>query len=354
MSQATEPVSRLVAKTLAGSWRANPPQLQIEASELASITPQLLAAGVAGLAWRRVRNSALEADASAAQLRAQYEANTGLAVLQRQSIKSLLQMLNSAGVEYLLVKGWSAARLYPDEGLRPYVDVDVCVERRQFTLAHQLLKTAPRSGLAVDLHCEFATLGGGAWDEIYSRAQVLPLGDTGVRVPGPEDHLRIIAVHMLREGAWRPMWLCDVAAAVESRPANFDWHACAGPGRQTANWIDCALKLARELLGAEISGTPAAEDAQPLPPWLTGTVLKEWAAPLPSMKLRHATPMARHLHSPGTLVSGFRHRWPNPIEGTVVSRGSFNDLPRFPFQLTAYVMRGAQFALGLPRLWRGQ
>jgi hypothetical protein len=36
----------------------------------------------------------------------------------------------------------------------------------------------------------------------------------------------------------------------------------------------------------------------------------------------------------------------------VISRALFNDLPRFPFQLTAYMMRGAHFALGLPKNWR--
>jgi hypothetical protein len=62
--------------------------------------------------------------------------------------------------------------------------------------------------------------------------------------------------------------------------------------------------------------------------------------------------MASHLRSPGSLLPGFRHRWPNPIEGTIVSRGLFNDLPRFPFQLKAYMMRGAHFALGLSKNWR--
>ena len=180
----------------------------------------------------------------------------------------------------------------------------------------------------------------------------MKLGESEVRIPSAEDHLRILSIHMLREGAWRPLWLCDVAAAVESRPAKFDWNICVGPCRQTSNWINCALKLAHELLGAKITGTPAADDAKPLAQWLTGTVLREWEATAPSMTLRHQSPMATHLRSPRTLLPGFRHRWPNAIEGTIVSRALFNDLPRFPFQLTAYMMRGAHFALGLSRFQR--
>ena len=349
----TESAGRLIAQTLAGSWRALPPPLEIEAAELSAITPQLLSAGVAGLAWRRVRESHLKDTPSAAELRGQYERNTVLAVMRRQGIEAITRALNAAGIESILVKGLAAARLYEDEGLRPYVDADVCVAPRQIAAAEVVLKGLSDTGVTVDLHREFATLGGGDWEEIYSRSQLIKLGDSEVRVPSAEDHLRILSIHMLREGAWRPLWLCDVAAAVESRPANFDWNICVGPGRQTSNWVNCALKLAHELLGANITGTPA-DDSKPMPQWLTETVLKEWGATAPSMTLRHQSPMANHLRSPATLVSGFRHRWPNAIEATVVSHGLFNDLPRFPFQLTAYMMRGAHFALGLSRTQRGR
>ncbi len=350
MPNPAELAGRLVARILMGSWRAPPPPLELEAADLSSITPHLLAAGVAGLAWRRVRDSDLRNTDSAAELRRQYEGNTIQAVLHRQRIESLLQALRSAAVEPVLVKGWAAARLYSNEGLRPYADVDVCVERRQLAAAQRALKTLSNIGLAVDLHCEFETLGGGDWKEIYSRAQIIHLGETDVHVPSPEDHLRILSIHMLREGAWRPVWLCDVAAAVESRPAEFDWQMCFGHNRRWSNWTVCALKMAQELLGAEISGTPA-EDAKPLRRLLP-PVLREWGSPSPSMAQRHRAPMARHLRSPATVWSGFRHRWPNPIEGTVVMGGSFNELPRLPFQLGAYLMRGAGFALGLPTLRR--
>jgi hypothetical protein len=348
----TESAGRLIAQTLAGSWRALPTPLELKADELSLITPNLLGGGVAGLAWRRVRDTHLKDTPSAPELRSHYERNTVWAVIQRQGIEAIVGALSSAGIESLLVKGLAAARLYGDEGLRPYVDVDVCVPQRQMDAAHVVLKRLAGIGVTIDLHREFATLGGGDWEEIYSRSQLLKLGDCEVRVPGAEDHLRILSIHMLREGAWRPLWLCDVAVAVESRRANFDWSICLGQSRQTSNWINCALKLAHELLGAKITGTPAAEDSKPLPQWLTGTVLREWETIAPSMTLRHRSPMASHLRTPATLFSGFRHRWPNPIEGTVVSRALFNDLPRLPFQLKAYMMRGAHFALGLSSVQR--
>lgn len=347
----TQSVGRMVAQTLAGSWRTLPPPLQLERSDLTWIVPQLLASGVAGLAWRRLRGSDL--DDAAAQLRTHYKESAVQSVLQRHRIELMIQALHAAGIKPMLVKGWAAARLYPDEGLRPYVDVDICIQRHQFASARDVLKTLPDRELTVDLHYEFATLGGGAWEEVYSRGQIATLGEVEVRVPGEEDHLRILSIHMLREGAWRPLWLCDVAAAVESRRSNFDWQTCLGTSRQAPNWIICALKLANQLLDADISHTPAADDTKALPQWLTRTVLKEWGTPAPSMTLRHQAPMARQLRS-GAVVSGFRHRWPNAIEGTIVSGGLFNDLPRLPFQLTAYIKRGAHFAFGLPRARRAR
>jgi hypothetical protein len=353
-THSTESVGRLIAQTLAGAWRALPPRLEIESAGLSSITPQLLGTGVAGLIWRRVRDSHLKDTPAAAELRGHYERNAVLALIQRRGIESIICALNSAGIESILVKGLAAARLYGDEGLRPYVDVDVCVPLRQVAAAEFVLRRLSDSGVTVDLHRQFATLGGGDWEAIYSRSQLINLGDIEVRIPSAEDHLRILSIHMLREGAWRPLWLCDVAAAVEARAADFDWNICVGPSRQTSNWINCGLKLAHELIGANISSTPAAVDSKPLPQWMTGTVLKEWGATAPFMTLRHQSPMSTHLRSPATLVSGFRHRWPNAIEATVVSRGLFNDLPRFPFQLTAYMMRGAHFALGLSRTLPGR
>ena len=349
LNHSPESAGRLIARTLAGSWRANPRPLDLRSHELSSIKSQLMSAGVAGLTWRRLRQTTLSETDSAAELRAEYERNAVRAVFERQRIESVICALHAAGVKAMIVKGWAAARLYPDEGLRPYVDIDVCVERRQLALARNVLKILSDSRVTVDLHCEFATLGGGTWEQVYSRTQTMRMSKTDVRVPRPEDHLRILSIHMLREGAWRPLWLCDVAAAVESGSADFDWRVCLGQNRQWSNWVVCAVRLAHELLGAEINGTPATEDRKALPRWLIPSVLREWGSSSPAMTLRHRAPMASQLRSPATLLAGLLHRWPNPIEGTVIAGGLINELPRFPFQLAAYLMRGARFALPHPK-----
>ena len=281
-----------------------------------------------------------------------YRLNCLQAVLTQQTIKETIALLRSSGIEPILVKGWAAARAYPEQGLRPYGDIDLCVRPEQFAAAEKTLNTLSFKQCEVDLHAGFEKLGGGSIDEIYARSQLARLDETEVRVASAEDHLRVLSIHMLREGAWRPLWLCDIAAVVESLPANFDWDACLVENRRQADWIICAIKLSEQLLGADISMTPAAHRTRELPRWLVPTVLKEWETLEPAMTERHRAPMAQHLRYPAEILKGLYNRWPNPIEATISVRGPFNDLPRFPFQLGNCLARTAKFTARLPKLLR--
>lgn len=344
----------MVATILAGSWRRTPPELVCSAAELEEILPLLRRSGAAALGWWRIRSSDLSDSAAARELRQAFRRYTLHAAINQQTIKQVIAQLGSAGVEPILVKGWAAARAYPEQGLRPYGDIDLCMHPAQFAAAEAELVNLPDKQYEVDLHRGFEKFGGADMDELYSRSQVVRLGETSVRVLSAEDHLRILVIHMLREGAWRPLWLCDIAAALESRPANFDWGRCLTNNRRHADWVICAIKLAQQLLGADASGTPAAHSERRLPRWLVPTVLKEWASLTPSMTERHRAPIAKYLRRPAGVLKGFRHRWPNPIEATISVRGPLNGFPRLPFQLGNCLMRTAKFAAQLPKLLRGQ
>jgi hypothetical protein len=158
------------------------------------------------------------------------------------------------------------------------------------------------------------------WDELFARSRLVPLGDEQVRVLCDEDHLRILCLHLLRSGAWRPLWLCDVALLLEkvqspmskvqsqirtgSRPGSpagqprwgggsdrvglvqspmskvqgpgFDWDVCLGSDPLYADWVAVTIGLAHQLLGVEVKDTPVAERAKHLPRWLVPAVLKQW------------------------------------------------------------------------------
>lgn len=346
---------RMVAAMLAGSWRPSPPAFEHSAAELEEVAPLLQRSGAAALSWWRVQHSNWRDVPVAKELHQVYRLNTLHALLNQETIKQVIALLRSVGIEPILVKGWAVAQLYPEQGLRPYGDIDICVPPEQFAAAATQLKNLPAKHYEVDLHCGFEKFGGGEIERIYARSQVLQLGESNVRVLSAEDHLRVLCIHMLREGAWRPLWLCDVAAAVESLPVDFDWDCCVGKKRRWSNWITCALRLAQQLLGAQIKHTPAAEKLNHLPLWITRTLLKEWGSLQPSLVRRHHAPMASYLwRRPSGILEGFRHRWPNPIEATIFARGTFNELPRLPFQIGSYLVHGAKFAARLPKLLRGQ
>lgn len=343
----------LVAATLQGSWRRSPTALECTASKLEEIAPLLQRSGAAALCWWRIQSSELRDNSVAKSLHQAYRLNTLQAALTQQTIKETIALLRTISIEPILIKGWAAARVYPAQGLRPYGDVDLCVRPEQFAAAGSALNNLSDKQYEVDLHSGFEKFGGGASvDEIYARSQLVQLEETKVRVLCAEDHLRILSIHMLREGAWRPLWLCDIAATVESLPASFDWDRCLSKNRRQADWILCAIKLAQQLLGADISGTPAAEKSKPLPRWLVPTILKEWESLLPSMAQRHRAPMAGYLRRPASVLKGLRHRWPNPIEATISVRGTFNDLPRLPFQIGNCLARTAKFMARLPKTLR--
>ena len=62
----------LVAATLAGSWHQQPGEPSLSSADLLRITPLLLQSGAGALAWRRVRNSHLQATPAAAELQQAY------------------------------------------------------------------------------------------------------------------------------------------------------------------------------------------------------------------------------------------------------------------------------------------
>jgi hypothetical protein len=340
---------RMVARALTGAWRPVPPPLELDLAELESIVPQLLASGAGALGWWRIRHSELPPSEALTDLHQAYRLHSLQSLIHEREIERVLTALKAAGVEPLLVKGWAVARLYPEQGLRPYGDIDLCVRPEQMLAATAALKSMPELRYVVDLHCGLEKFGGGSFDKVHARSQSLSLGETSVRVACAEDHLRILCIHLLREGAWRPLWLCDIAAAVESRPANFDWECCLTENRRLAEWVNCALTLAELLLGADISDTPAADRNRQLPQWLIPAIFKEWEATLSSMSRRHRVPVTNFLRHPFGVLKGLRHHWPNPIEATISARGSFNDTPRLPFQLGNCLVRTLKFAARLPK-----
>ena len=337
----------LIAKILEGAWRGSPPALDLSPADLSEAAPLVLRSGAAGLGWWRVRHSGLKGSEEAAQFREAYLLHTIQAVLHEREISQALALMRSAGVEPLLVKGWAVARLYREPGLRPYGDVDLCVLPEQHPSALAAIEDSRGEYSFIDLHKGSSGLDYVGFEEVYARSRLLELGDVRVRVPSDEDHLRILCLHLLRHGAWRPLWLCDIAVALESRAPEFDWGSCLGQSRRRSDRVACAIGLAHQLLGAKVDDTPVALRAGRLPRWLLPTALKQWG-----LQYKFRIPVTAYLRHPAGLLKELPNHWPNPIEATANTSGPFNELPRLPFQVGDALLRAAKFMKRVPELLR--
>jgi hypothetical protein len=392
-----------VARLLTGAWRENSEPANLSENDLAAMVLRLCQSGAGALAWWRIRNTALATSPSGIELQQVYRRFRLSALIHEQEIKHVFSLLRTEGIEPVLVKGWSIARLYPDRALRPYGDIDLCVRPVQFARARAALKRLENiDGHYVDLHAGFASIGRGvrpilecgdssplwsgrqrsrgdpsaykpeneggsphsktgashaSWDELFVRSQLADLDEEKIRILCAEDHLRILCLHFLRSGVWRPPWLCDVALALETRAKDFIWDVCPGLDRRQADWVGCTIGLAHQLLGvdipcvSEVRGEKSevrnalaqvVERARHLPLWLAPAVLAQWG--------RNRDPNERAMALPELFKStGYRKlfseicaRWDNPVRATVRLRGSFNDWPRWPYQLGELLLRSPE------------
>lgn len=348
-SQKHEPVGRLLMEALAGSWRSVPACENYSPEIIPQIAALLLKTGTAGLVWWRLQSAAPQYGEILLPFQQVYAYYTIRAALHEARARSVFTFFRAQEIEPVLVKGWSIGRRYPAKGLRPYGDLDLCVKPADYQRALALTLTPEGGELNIDLHCGLQELDNRAFDEFFERTQLIRLGETAVRIPSDEDLLRIVCMHLLRHGGWRPLWFCDVALLLESRAAEFRWEIVTGNRRRDINWISTVIGLAHHLLGADMEGYPFTAEARRTPDWLIAQVLKSWEMPEPTNNapLNYGKPMGEYLRQPRGFLGALKRRWPNPIEATYSVKGSFNNLPRFPYQLVESLRRAARFLTSL-------
>lgn len=331
----------LVAEVLSGSWRGSAGQtLLMTESELDAVTPLLYDSGTAALGWYRIRETSLRTSSSAEVLHSAYRLQSLQSEIHEQKIEKVFRLFREAGIESFLAKGWATAGMYGAPGLRPYGDLDICVRPEHFEAAEAVLADPGASDCWVDLHKHFSEIDDRTIDQLFARSRTVALGSEQIRILGPEDQLALSCIHLLKHGAWRPLWLCDIGVAIESLPATFDWEICLGRNNTRANWIGCAIGLAKRLLRADTSGLPPELNRE-TPAWLIDNVLKQWEQPfaINQPPMSHPIPVTDLLRHPAGLLAGLRQRWPNPIIATISVNGEFNNLPRLPYQMANCLSR---------------
>jgi len=333
---ARRPLGALVARALSGSWRQSPPPLALSLEQLTEVVPLLLKSGCGALAWWRIHETPMTQHLlAAAELHDAFRMQVLNAAIQERQIAEVFALLRAAGVEPVLIKGWAAVRLYAHGGVRPCTDIDLCVDPGRLAAAQAVVCRPPGSRYPVDLtHSEVTDVAG-----LIARSGLVPLGGAQVRIPCPEDHLRLLCIHALKHAVCRPQWLCDIAAAVERRPATFSWQGLLGGNRRHAGWIASAIGLAHLLLGADVAGTPVETAARHLPRWLVRSVLAVWSNP-DTFRLVPREFAATSVHS---LAVGLRDRWANPIQSSIMMNAAINGFPRLPIQVALYGQRVVKF-----------
>jgi len=299
----------------------------------------LLASGASALVWWRLcvaQGADPPVEASAA-LGDAYRFHALEATLRARDLRRVVTTLRQAGVEPLLMKGWAAAQAYPELGLRPYSDIDLFVQPEWHARAARALADLGPRGTPVDLHAVIPDMPDRTPEVLYARSRELSLDGMPVRVLGPEDHLRFLCLHLLRHGVRRPLWLCDVGAAVEALPPDFDAAVCLEGELRRSEWVTCVLQLAHRLLGARLDGWPA-KVRDPAPPhWTGATVLRTWGGPyVPHASQRFTL---EGLGRPASVLASVRERWPSPLEATYWLGGPTTARLRLPWQLRAFCGR---------------
>jgi anti-anti-sigma regulatory factor len=334
-----------IAAALAGSWLKSPPKSRVTTQDVARIVPLLLKSGAGALGWWRFRDSGERLLPAVRSLRETYLQYAIHAVDHERQLANAFRVLRSGGVEPILIKGWAIARSYPEAGLRPSGDIDLYVSPEQDAKARSVLKAGRPQQYWVDLdHDEVGRFSDFSFAELFGRSELVNLDGTEIRVMGAEDHLRILCLHLLKHGAWRPLWLCDVGAALESRLPDFDWDRCFGRNKRRADWIACTIGLANRLLGAALGDATVKNRTNRLPGWFISSVLKQWDAPYPPNLHPFAYQFKASWWKPDILTV-VHQRWPNPIQATVDANGRFDNTPRLPFQLRDCIVRAVKLCL---------
>ena len=356
----------LVARVLEGAWRQEPPSLNLSPHELGSTASLLVGAGAGALAWKRVsRVPGLRDEPEAAILQDTYRTFVVEEMKYGASLRFLGELFTEAALEPLFFKGSVVGRHYCEPHLRPSGDIDICAPPGRYDETRDLLRARSNSLLsnpgvglsqetgqfavkcgpgerlcAVDLHSSLERFGLPSLEAVFARSQVIKFGETSIRVLAAEDHFRLVAIHSLSHGAWRPVWLCDIAAMLEDLPQHFDWDRCLGNEPRVARWISSVIELAHRLLGASANRVPSSSRVQRLPNWFTRTVLNEWQTPVAEryrgVSFAFARAHPQRLVNPRKLAVELRTRWPNGIQATIETGGPFNESTRLPYQVLAF------------------
>lgn len=270
------------------------------------------------------------------------------AVRRKRDLEFVLRAFNDVGLKPILFKGWTLTQFYALPALRPYGDFDILVDDNDALTARNVISGLPenlRTLVDLDMRVFQRFLPDRSYAQLAARASTGEVGEGQFRLLAPEDHLRLVCLHQLDHGAWRPLWLCDVAAFIEHLPPNFHWGLCLEGNARLSEGVVALVSLAEQLLSARVPfGTPTKR----VPAWFRDAVLRGWASGY------RAPPES--LHNLRRLewrqaAKAVAARWPDAVTSTLHLRAPFRGVPRTILQLAELGRRTFHF---LCHSWLGR
>jgi Uncharacterised nucleotidyltransferase len=305
-----------------------------------SLAPVLLDTGCGALGWWKIRGTSAATLPAASALQQAFRVHALESVRRRRDLEHVLLHFNSAGLEPVLFKGWTLTGLYAHPALRPFGDIDVLVDVKDEAVARRVIAGLPealRELVDLDMRVLERFLPDREFGELAARTNVESVGQGRYRLLAPEDHLRLLCLHQLDHGGWRPLWLCDVAAFIERLPPSFQWKLCLRGNSHLSDGVLSLASLAAELLGAQLPMAIARNEA---PRWFRDATLRAWAggykAPPDSLHSLYRLGFRR-------AVAAVRARWPDPVTSTLHLRAPFRRVPRLVLQLAELGRRAVRY-----------
>jgi hypothetical protein len=251
-------------------------------------------------------------------------------------LSSVFTWFHEQKIEPLLIKGWLAAKNYPESVFRDFGDIDLIIPPSSY---NELLSATKLKFPDVDLHKGARKHDTLTYEELFANSELKELinGDE-IRVVSAEDHLRIMAVHWLNDGGTNKQKLWDIYFAVSNRPSTFNWDKCLNKiSLIRRKWILTTIALAHRYFELKIDDLPFYEeifDQKYIPDWIIQTLEEEWATDV------HLTPLISSLSSSKVFLQQIRKRMPpNPVMSAIETETSFDDYWRFPSQIKAIFQR---------------
>lgn len=330
------------------AWREVPPALEMDEATLTALVPVVSWAQLNAMVRWKIRKSPLAKSVVGRELRQDYLKQSLSAATATHRVYLFVTALRKAGIEPIVFKGWSLFPYYAEQGLRPAGDVDLAVPPHEGVRALQVLTELGVGKNVVDVHPGLADPDHAAfipnadWEDLLTRSRVRVVGGAQVRLLSAEDELQVLCIHGMRHLLWRPIWLVDIAAALEHHPKEMDWkRACATP--PYASWILYAALLAERLVGANLEGTPFAGRGDELPEWLVQDVLLRWSAPPVKAKVVYDSILSVW-REPSRWGDAARVRLPNKLAATLDSYGGLDERFLARYQVRWFWRRLAAFA----------